>query len=100
MTTDALNCQRAIAGQIVDRGGDYALALKGIRKRRIATSRCFSTISAAVCAYGLGFLPFGEAHYDFAVVETRRARSAVAASLTALAAPSARTIWIRAGVIQ
>jgi hypothetical protein len=73
VTTDALNCQRAIAGQIVDQGGDYALALKGIRKRCIATSRCFSTISAAACAYGLGFLPFDEAHYDFAVVETHMA---------------------------
>ena len=29
MTTDALNCQRAIAQQIVDQGGDYVLALKG-----------------------------------------------------------------------
>ena len=29
MTTDAMNCQRTIAQQIVDRGGDYALALKG-----------------------------------------------------------------------
>ncbi len=29
VTTDALNCQRAIAEQIVDQGGDYALALKG-----------------------------------------------------------------------
>jgi predicted transposase YbfD/YdcC len=29
VTTDALNCQRAIAGQIVDQGGDYVLALKG-----------------------------------------------------------------------
>ncbi|HME26076.1 MAG TPA: ISAs1 family transposase [Acetobacteraceae bacterium] len=29
VTTDALNCQRAIAQQIVDRGGDYVLALKG-----------------------------------------------------------------------
>ena len=29
MTADALNCQRAIAQQIVDQGGDYALALKG-----------------------------------------------------------------------
>jgi predicted transposase YbfD/YdcC len=29
VTTDALNCQRAIARQIVDQGGDYALALKG-----------------------------------------------------------------------
>jgi predicted transposase YbfD/YdcC len=29
VTTDALNCQRAIAQQIVDQGGDYILALKG-----------------------------------------------------------------------
>jgi predicted transposase YbfD/YdcC len=29
LTTDALNCQRAIAQQVVDQGGDYALALKG-----------------------------------------------------------------------
>jgi predicted transposase YbfD/YdcC len=29
VTVDALNCQRAIAQQIVEQGGDYALALKG-----------------------------------------------------------------------
>jgi predicted transposase YbfD/YdcC len=29
VTADALNCQRAIAQQIVDQGGDYALALTG-----------------------------------------------------------------------
>jgi predicted transposase YbfD/YdcC len=29
VTTDALNCQREIAQRIVDRGGDYVLALKG-----------------------------------------------------------------------
>lgn len=29
VTTDALNCQRVIARQIVDQGGDYALALRG-----------------------------------------------------------------------
>src|ERR1700691_4177460 len=29
VTTDALNTQRAIAQQILDQGGDYALALKG-----------------------------------------------------------------------
>ena len=29
VTVDALNCQRAIAQQIVDQGGDYAFALKG-----------------------------------------------------------------------
>ena len=29
VTADALNCQRAIAQQIVDQGGNYVLALKG-----------------------------------------------------------------------
>jgi predicted transposase YbfD/YdcC len=29
VTTDALNCQREIAQRIVDKGGDYVLALKG-----------------------------------------------------------------------
>jgi len=29
VTADALNCQRVIAGQIVEQEGDYALALKG-----------------------------------------------------------------------
>jgi predicted transposase YbfD/YdcC len=29
VTADALNCQRGIAGKIVEKGGDYALALKG-----------------------------------------------------------------------
>ena len=29
VTVDALNCQRNIAQQIIDQGGDYALALKG-----------------------------------------------------------------------
>jgi predicted transposase YbfD/YdcC len=29
VTVDALNCQRSIASQIIEQGGDYALALKG-----------------------------------------------------------------------
>ena len=29
VTTDAMNCQRAIAQQIIDQGGDYVLALRG-----------------------------------------------------------------------
>jgi predicted transposase YbfD/YdcC len=32
VTTDALNCQRAIAQQVVEQGGDYALALKDNQK--------------------------------------------------------------------
>ena len=33
VTADALNCQRAIAKQSVDQGGDYVLALKGNHPR-------------------------------------------------------------------
>ena len=39
VTADALNCQRTIAQQIVDQGGDYALALKG-REPGHAARRC------------------------------------------------------------
>jgi predicted transposase YbfD/YdcC len=52
VTVDALNCQRAIAGQIVDQGGDYALALKGNQRalhddvRRFLDDPDAETISA------------------------------------------------------
>jgi putative molybdopterin biosynthesis protein len=39
-------------------------------------------------AYGLGFLPLTEEHYDFALVEARRERVAVQAFLFALADPA------------
>jgi predicted transposase YbfD/YdcC len=39
VTADALNCQRAIAQQIVDQGGDYALALKGNQGTLLADVR-------------------------------------------------------------
>lgn len=41
-------------------------------------------------AYGLGFLPLTEEHYDFALVEARRERPAVQAFLAALADPATR----------
>lgn len=44
-------------------------------------------IEAVARAYGLGFLPLGEEHYDFALVSARRERPAVAAFLAALADP-------------
>jgi predicted transposase YbfD/YdcC len=39
VTTDALNCRRDIARQIVEKGGDYALALKGNHRRLHADVR-------------------------------------------------------------
>ena len=52
VTADALNCQRAIAAQVVKQGGDYVLALKCLPRRRpgatrvrcMKTSGCTSTI--------------------------------------------------------
>ena len=41
VTVDALNCQRNIAQQIVDQGGDYALALKGNQGTLHADVRLF-----------------------------------------------------------
>jgi predicted transposase YbfD/YdcC len=41
VTVDALNCQRAIADQIVKQGGDYALALKGNQQAMHAEVRLF-----------------------------------------------------------
>jgi predicted transposase YbfD/YdcC len=41
VTVDALNCQRTIAQQIVDQGGDYALALKGNQGSLHADVRAF-----------------------------------------------------------
>jgi predicted transposase YbfD/YdcC len=41
VTADALNCQRAIAAQILERGGDYVLALKGNQGTLHADVRTF-----------------------------------------------------------
>jgi hypothetical protein len=41
VTADALNCQREIAQQIVDQGGDYALALKGNQATLLADVRTY-----------------------------------------------------------
>ena len=53
VTADALNCQRAIAAQIVEQGGDYALALKGNQgtlhddvRRLLDDPECQATASA------------------------------------------------------
>jgi predicted transposase YbfD/YdcC len=41
VTTDALNCQREIAQQIVDQGGDYVLALKGNQATLLADVKTY-----------------------------------------------------------
>lgn len=47
-------------------------------------------IATVARAYGLGFLPVADEHYDFAVVRARADRPAVAAFLAALARPDVR----------
>jgi putative molybdopterin biosynthesis protein len=55
------------------------------------------TIAPVAQAYDLGFLPFAEEHYDFALVRARKERPAVQAFLQALASEPVRTALMRAG---
>ncbi len=51
---------------------------------------CGVAIASVAAMYGLGFLPLAPENYDFLLVESRRARPAVAAFLKALADPAVR----------
>lgn len=55
------------------------------------------TIAPVAHASGLGFIPFAEEHYDFALVTARRQRPAVQAFLEALASDKSREALTRAG---
>ncbi|MGY8708942.1 molybdopterin biosynthesis protein [Bradyrhizobium sp. 18BD] len=55
------------------------------------------TIAPVAHAVGLGFIPFAEEHYDFALVTARKQRPAVQAFLDALGSDEARTALERAG---
>lgn len=55
------------------------------------------TIAPVAHANGLGFIPFAEEHYDFALVTARRARPAVAAFLAALRSEKSRRALEQAG---
>lgn len=55
------------------------------------------TIAPVVHAAGLGFIPFAEEHYDFALVTARKNRPAVQAFLEALASDEARAALTQAG---
>jgi predicted transposase YbfD/YdcC len=68
VTMDALNCQRAIAQQIVDQGGDYALALKGNQGTLHADVSLF--LDDPACA---GFTTAQTVDADHGRIETRTA---------------------------
>jgi putative molybdopterin biosynthesis protein len=55
------------------------------------------TIAPVAHAAGLGFIPFAEEHYDFALVAARNQRPAVQAFLKALASDEARAALTQAG---
>jgi molybdenum cofactor synthesis domain-containing protein len=55
------------------------------------------TIAPVAHASNLGFIPFAEEHYDFALVKARKQRAAVQAFLDALASEEARAALARAG---
>jgi len=48
-------------------------------------------------ASDLGFIPFAEEHYDFALVTARKQRAAVQAFLDALASEEGRAALAKAG---
>jgi len=54
-------------------------------------------IAPVAARYGLGFLPIGEEHYDFALVSEHRTRPAVAAFLALLKDPAAQDDLRRLG---
>ena len=49
VTADALNCQRVIAAQVVEQGGDYVLALKGNQGSLHDDVRCFFDDPTCTC---------------------------------------------------
>jgi molybdopterin molybdotransferase/putative molybdopterin biosynthesis protein len=55
------------------------------------------TIAPVAHASNLGFIPFAEEHYDFALVKARKQRSAVQAFLDALASEAGRAALKQAG---
>jgi molybdenum cofactor synthesis domain-containing protein len=55
------------------------------------------TIAPVACATDLGFIPFAEEHYDFALVAARKERPAVRAFLDALASHHTRAALESAG---
>ncbi len=55
------------------------------------------TIAPVAHAAGLGFIPYAEEHYDFALVSARKQRPAVQAFLDALASDAGRKALEQAG---
>jgi putative molybdopterin biosynthesis protein len=70
----------AVAAAVAQERADWGVAIEPVAR-----------------AYGLGFIPIGEEHYDFALVAARRNRPAVAAFLEALADPGVQAALLALG---
>ena len=70
----------AVAAAVAQRRADWGMA-----------------IAPVAAANGLGFIPFTEEHYDFALVTARRSRPAVQAFLAALRSEESRRALQQAG---
>ena len=70
VTADALNCQRAIAAKVVEKGGDYVLALKGNQGTLLEDVRLYLDDPAHGSALSIGK---SEVDADHGRIETRQA---------------------------
>jgi molybdenum cofactor synthesis domain-containing protein len=123
---DGLDCETALAGAVADpdchmvnhnQGAGTRILIDKLLDGAKPTGywnqpRSHNSVAAAVAqgradwgvaitpvaeAYGLGFIPLGEEHYDFALVSERRSRPAVMAFLDALDDPAVHADLRRLG---
>ncbi len=73
VTIDALGCQTAIAEQIVERGGQYVLALKGNQPTMLAEVQALFTDARAALQPAYGMTSATTIEKDHGRIETRRA---------------------------
>ncbi len=73
VTIDAMGCQRQIARQITEQGGDYVLALKGNQGRLHSEVRLFLDAVIAGSLKGIAHDSHEETDGDHGRIETRRA---------------------------
>lgn len=72
VTIDAMGCQRAIAEQIVDQGGDYVLGLKGNQGALLEAVEDFFTTAQAHQFAGVAYDDAEEVDKDHGRLEIRR----------------------------
>ena len=81
----------------VDRYTNFGLEVERIASHGTLNAPWGMTIAPVAHASDLGFIPFAEEHYDFALVTARKQRAAVQAFLDALASDEGRAALAQAG---